>query len=207
MRTPGINDLSVASPAKDSEAEAQLASALGQADLARALDRLYETYAPSVERWVRRLAGPSADVEDLMHDVFVVAVRRRSEFRGEGKLSTWLFRITEHIVRKRRSRDRMRGLLRLRYQNSVLPVQAPSLTPLEELERQQRCAHLYAALDRLPDKYRTVSILYDIDELSANEVAQLLGIHANVVWVRVHRARAMLHAQLNGKQDRREGTP
>ena len=196
-----------ANPAKTPEAEALLASGLAQADLARALDRLYETYAASVERWVRRLAGPNADVEDLMHDVFVVAVRRRGEFRGEGKLSTWLFRITEHIVRKRRSRDRMRGLLRLRYQTRVVPVQAPSPTPLEELERQQRCAQLYAALDRLPDKYRTISILYDIDGLSANEVAQLLGIHTNAVWVRVHRARAILHAQLNGKQDQREEEP
>jgi len=196
----------VTKPAKNPEAEALLLSALGQADLARALDRLYETYAASVERWVRRLAGPNADVEDLMHDVFVVAVRRRSEFRGEGKLSTWLFRITEHIVHKRRSRERMRRLLRLRYQDSMVPVQAPSPTPLEELERQQRCAHLYAALDRLPDKYRTVSVLYDIDGLSAQEVAQLLGIHPNAVWVRVHRARAMLLAQLSeSKQDRVRG--
>lgn len=195
----------VAKPAKDPEAEAQVISALGQADLARALDRLYETYAPSVERWARRLAGPNADVEDLMHDVFVVAVRRRSEFRGDGKLSTWLFRITEHIVRKRRRRDRMRNLLQIRYQNSVEPVQTPYPTPLEEYERQQRYLRLYAALDRLPDKYRTVSILYDIDELPAHEVAQLLGIQPNVVWVRVHRARAMLQVQLSeSKRDQRE---
>jgi RNA polymerase sigma-70 factor (ECF subfamily) len=205
LRTPGTHDLTVA-PAKDPEAEALLRSPLDQADLARALDQLYETFAPSVERWVRRLAGPNADVEDLMHDVFVVAVRRRSEFRGDGKLSTWLFRIAEHIVRKRRSRDRMRALLRLRYQTSMEPVQAPCPTPLEDLERQQRNARLYAALDRLPDKLRTVSVLYDIEGLSANEVAQLLGIHANAVWVRVHRARALLHKQLVGKKDEREGT-
>jgi RNA polymerase sigma-70 factor, ECF subfamily len=198
----------VVKPAQDLEAEVQLGSALGQADLARALDRLYETYASTVERWVRRLAGPNADVEDLMHDVFVVAVRRRSEFRGEGKLSTWLFRITELIVRKRRSRDRRRSLLRLRYQDSVVQVQAPCPTPLEELERQQRCTRLYAALDRLPDKYRTVSVLHDIEGLPAHEVAQLLGIQPNVVWVRAHRARAMLQAQLIGsKRDQREGKP
>jgi hypothetical protein len=70
-------------------------------------DHLYENYEPMVERWVRRLAGPSAEVEDLIHDVFVVALRRRGEFRGEAKVSTWLFRITELVVRKRRFRRKL----------------------------------------------------------------------------------------------------
>jgi RNA polymerase sigma-70 factor (ECF subfamily) len=156
------------------------------------LDQMYEAYEPSVERWVRRLAGPGAEVEDLVHDVFLVAVRRRHEFRGEAKLSTWLFRITERVVRKRRFRSRVHGLLNLVFRDSATALAPASPTPLEELERRQQCALLYAALDRLPEKYRTPVIMFDIDGRSAAEVATLLGIRPNAVWVRVHRARARL---------------
>ena len=163
-----------------------------QERLSDTLDELYETYEPSVERWVRRLAGPGAEVEDLVHDVFLVALRRRHEFRGDAKISTWLFRITELIVRKRRFRRHLRGFLNLVFRDNTTALAPASPTPLEELERRQRCALLYAALDRLPEKYRTPVIMFDIDGRSAAEVGSLLGIKPNAVWVRVHRARARL---------------
>src|ERR1041384_6415976 len=58
------------------------------------LDRMYEHHVRDVHRWVARLAGPRDDIEDLVHEVFLVAMRRRGEFRGDGKVSTWLFRIS-----------------------------------------------------------------------------------------------------------------
>jgi RNA polymerase sigma-70 factor, ECF subfamily len=161
------------------------------------LDQLYETYEPSVERWVRRLAGPGAEVEDLVHDVFLVALRRKNEFRGDAKISTWLFRITELIVRKRRFRGRLHGFLGLLFRDNATTLTPSSPTPLEELERRQQCALLYAALDRLPEKYRTPVIMFDIDGRSAQEVAGLLGIKPNAVWVRVHRARSRLLDELS----------
>src|SRR5947207_14469683 len=85
------------------------------ADLERSLERLYERHAADVERWVQRLAGPRGEIEDLMHDVFVVALRRRHEFRGDASVRTWLFRITHHVVRSRRRRDFVRRLLFTRY--------------------------------------------------------------------------------------------
>jgi RNA polymerase sigma-70 factor (ECF subfamily) len=165
-------------------------------------DHLYENYEPSVERWVRRLAGPGADVEDLIHDVFVVALRRRSEFRGEAKVSTWLFRITQFVVRKRRFRRRLRQFLDVLHSSQVEAVVPPSPTPLELVEQRQQCERLYAALDRLPDKYRTAIILCDIEGAGAEEAGQFLGLTANAVWVRVHRARAMLLEQLTSCQGR-----
>jgi RNA polymerase sigma-70 factor, ECF subfamily len=167
-------------------------------------DHLYENYEPSVERWVRRLAGPSADVEDLIHDVFVVALRRRGEFRGEAKVTTWLFRITQFVVRKRRFRLRLRHVLDTLHRSQAEVVVPPSPTPLELVEQRQQCARLYAALDRLPDKYRTAIILCDIEGVGAEAAGQLLGLSANAVWVRVHRGRAMLLEQLTRRQGRAE---
>ena len=165
-------------------------------------DHLYENYEPMVERWVRRLAGPGAEVEDLVHDVFVVALRRRREFRGDAKVSTWLFRIAEFVVRKRRFRRKLRQCLDVLYRSQEIAVVPPSPTPLEVVEQRQQCARLYAALDRLPDKYRTAVILCDLESVAAQEAGQLLGLTANAVWVRVHRGRAMLVEQLTRSQGR-----
>ena len=167
-------------------------------------DHLYENFEPLVERWVRRLAGPSAEVEDLIHDVFVVALRRRGEFRGDAKVSTWLFRITEFVVRKRRFRRKLRQCLDVLHRSHEMAVVTPIPTPLEVVERRQQAARLYAALDRLPDKYRTAIILCDIESAGAEEAGQLLGLTANAVWVRVHRGRAMLLEQLTRSQGRAE---
>ena len=165
-------------------------------------DHLYENYEPTVERWVRRLAGPSADVEDLIHDIFVVALRRRGEFRGDAKVSTWLFRITQFVVRKRRFRRKLRQCLDMLHRSHEMAVAPPSPTPLEVVERRQQCARLYAALDCLPEKYRTAIILCDIEGVGAEEASRLLGLTANAVWVRVHRGRAMLLEQLTRCQGR-----
>jgi RNA polymerase sigma-70 factor (ECF subfamily) len=165
-------------------------------------DHLYESYEPMVERWVRRLAGPSADVEDLIHDVFVVALRRRGEFRGDAKVSTWLFRIAQLVVRKRRFRHKLRQCLDILRRSHEFAVVPPSPTPLEVVEQRQQNARLYAALDRLPDKYRTAVILCDIESMGAEEVGHLIGLTANAVWVRVHRGRAMLLEQLTRNQGR-----
>lgn len=160
------------------------------------LDRLYELHGPAVERWVRRLAGPAAEVEDLIHDVFVVALRRRSEFRGEAKLSTWLFGITQNLVRKRRWRERVRAFWTGQTRYSFGTEIAEASSPLDDVDRADKVRRLYRALDRLPEAQRTALILSDIDQLSAREVSLLLGLQENAVWVRVHRARARLRREL-----------
>jgi RNA polymerase sigma-70 factor (ECF subfamily) len=184
-------------PLSDDSGSAATSAACLRERMSDSLDQIYETYEPMVERWVRRLTGPGAEVEDLVHDVFLVALRRMHEFRGDAKISTWLFRITELIVRKRRFRKRVHGFLGLVFRDNATALAPRSPTPLEELERRQQCALLYAALDRLPEKYRTPVIMFDIDGRSAQEVANLLGIKTNAVWVRVHRARARLLDELS----------
>src|SRR5512141_1484124 len=86
---------------------------------ADALDELYDAYASDVTRWARRLAGPTADIEDMVHDVFLVALQRAFTFRGGATVRTWLFRITHHVVRSRLRRNFLRGLLFRRRQDEM----------------------------------------------------------------------------------------
>ena len=162
------------------------------------LDELYARHASDVKRWARRLAGPTADVEDLLHDVFVVALRRRFTFRGEANVTTWLFRITQRVVRSRRRRSYVRALLFGRHHEAM--ATPASATPHEEIERRERHLQLYRALDRLPEAYRTALILYEIEGLSGEQVAELTGTSLGTLWVRLHRGRAKLLACLSAEE-------
>lgn len=156
------------------------------------LSDLYCRHAPQVERWVRRLAGPRFDVEDLLHDVFLVVLRRHHEFRDEAKVSTWLFRITAQVVKWRRRNEALRRWLWGAHNQAFAESARRGPTPVEEYERHEDNLRLYAALDRLPEKYRTVLILFAIEENTGEQIADLLGIEVSTVWVRLHRARAKL---------------
>jgi len=164
------------------------------------LDELYARHGADVKRWVRRLAGPGADVEDILHDVFLVVLRRGFTFRGDADIKTWLFRITHHLVRRQRRRAFVRSMLFGRHRSEALTCTPSVPTPQEEMERRERHLRLYRALDRLPDAYRTALILYEIEGLAGEEVAGLLGITLGTLWVRLHRGRAKLLASLTAEE-------
>ena len=154
------------------------------------IDSLYGQHLAQVKRWARRLAGPSADLEDLVHDIFLVAMRRGFEDRGEATVASWLFRITQHVVRSRQRKDRLRQWLFGKNQADFVPPE-PS-TPQHDMERREQNAQLYRALDRLPEAYRSALILYELEELPGEEVARLTGAPLGTVWVRLHRGRERL---------------
>jgi RNA polymerase sigma factor (sigma-70 family) len=153
---------------------------------------IYDRHARLVERWARRLAGPRFDAEDLLHDIFLVVLRRQHEFRGDSKVTTWLFRITEQVVRWRRRNDSVRRLLWGRRQHELMEAQPSVPTPVDELERRDRMLRLYRALDRLPEKLRTPLILFEIEGISGEEIAALTGSAPSAIWVRLHRGRTRL---------------
>jgi RNA polymerase sigma-70 factor, ECF subfamily len=150
-----------------------------------------------VARWVSHLGGPSADVEDLVHEIFLVVERRLADFRGDAKLTTWLYRITERVVRERRRNDRVRGWLgRTRSTDLERALSSTLLTPVEELERRRAVETVYRILDRLPDKYRGVLILFELEGMSGEDIAAHSGRRLATVWVHLHRARARFLEEL-----------
>ena len=161
-------------------------------ETAESVETIYDRYAPQVERWARRLAGPQFDAEDLLHDIFFVVMRRWHEFQGESKLTTWLFRITQQVVRWRRRNNAVRRWLWGRHGQDSLNARASVPTPIEEIERREQSLRLYAALDQLPEKYRTTLLLFALEGMSGEQIAELTDSEVGSVWVRLHRARAKL---------------
>jgi RNA polymerase sigma-70 factor (ECF subfamily) len=155
-------------------------------------DVLYSRYVDDVARWVGQLVGPRADVEDLIHDVFVIAIPRWPEFRGDARPTTWLYRITLNVVRNHRRRLRLRRWLALDDQQEPIALDPG---PEDQLIAVRRRALVYRALDRLPERQRTILILFELDGRPGPEIAELLGMRIGAVWVALHRARQRFAAE------------
>jgi RNA polymerase sigma-70 factor, ECF subfamily len=151
---------------------------------------IYRVHVHQVGRWVVRLGGPDMDVEDTVHDIFTVACARLGSFRGDSSMATWLFGITDKVVRQRRRKLRWRRLLSGSADETAGALPATGPDPLQAFEQMQAARDVYRVLDRLSAKDRRILILFELEELSADKVAELLGIKAANARLRLHRARA-----------------
>jgi RNA polymerase sigma-70 factor (ECF subfamily) len=171
------------------------------ADVLPDIESLYRQHAEDVARWAGRLAGQGFDIEDLVHQVFLVVQRRLPQFRGEAKVTTWMHEITIRVVQEARRKQR-RWLVwprsRTHAANSgtdhgsedqVASLPSDQLTPLELLEKKEAGRMVYEILDQLDEKYRTALILFELEGLSGQEIAAVTRISQSNVWVRLLRAR------------------
>jgi RNA polymerase sigma-70 factor (ECF subfamily) len=159
---------------------------------------VYRAHVHEVARWVSRLGGPGIDVEELVQEVFLRVHRLLPRFRGEARMTTWLYSITQNVVWSRRRRERFRRLFAFSgdFDTLTLTLASTQPTPVEVLEQRQSLELIYAALEGLREMYRTVFIMFEIDERSGEEIAELTGTRVATVWVRLNRARNQLAARL-----------
>ena len=169
-------------------ATASLCAAGEKGDLT--FDMVYHAHAESVARWAARLAGPRGDVEDLTQEVFLVVYRRLGEFRGDSRVSTWLFRITANVIANDRRRRAVRSWWTRLVPGFEQRLISPDDSPLESLERRERRSQFYDVLDGLPERYRTVLILFELEEMPTPDIADLLGQTKGNIRLLLHRARA-----------------
>src|SRR4051794_27239574 len=162
----------------------------GPADGAVDVADLYRAHERTVMRWAARLGGPDVDVEDVVQDVFLIAKRRLTWFEGPGSVRTWLFRTTEKVVLAARRKNRLRRWLARSAEVAVASMGAPGPTPGEAIERDREIRDVYRVLDRLPERQRRILVLFELDGLSTQEIADLIGVRAATVRVRLFRARA-----------------
>lgn len=146
------------------------------------------------------------EAEDAAQEAVVNAYRHLAAFRGDAKFSTWLVTIAMNESRKRlrKAQAAKEESLEQSTEDSVGPEgdYTPAFLtdwreiPLETLERKEVRSALRTAVAELPDIYREVFTLRDIEELNVEETATALGTSANVVKVRLHRARMLLQKKL-----------
>jgi RNA polymerase sigma-70 factor (ECF subfamily) len=169
--------------------------------LSQRIAAIYSNHGEAVARWVLRLGGPSFDGADAVQEVFAVVAERLPTFRGESKLATWLYGITENVVRQLRRRERVRRWF-FGVESERIDPPAAGPQPLEVIEQRQSNEQVYRALDRLREPYRSALILFELEGLSGQEIAELKGCNVATVWVWLHRARAQFLKQLDGLRER-----
>lgn len=165
---------------------------------------IYGDHAPTVARWAARLGGPAADVEDIIQEVFLVASRRLGDFREGARVSTWLFGITAKVAANERRRRRLRHWWFRLAPGAGDDAPASADGALEQLEKRERRVLFYRALDRLNERHRRALVLFELEEMSVEEVAAHLGLRPGNTRVLLHRARAAFLKSMVGCELQKE---
>jgi RNA polymerase sigma-70 factor (ECF subfamily) len=170
------------------------------------LAEVYRLYADRVVQWAGRLSGAEHDAGDLAHEVFCVVQRRLWLFRPRAAtIETWLFRITQNVVRAYRRRQRLRALF---FTADPPPETADDRRSApEDLAGQQDIRLVYSVLDRLTETDRALVVLFELEGYSGAKVAELTGLKPSTVWVRLHRARQRFLAELASLDPKQEIAP
>ena len=169
---------------------------------------LYREHASTVARWAARLGGPAVDPSDVVQEVFLVAQRRLRVFTpGGGQITTWLFRTTEKVVQAARRKHRLRIWL-ARWTGGPAPgLAADRPDRAKRWSAGQDVETLYRVLDRMPDRERRLLVLFELEEMSTKQIAELTGARLGTVRVWLFRARARfveLYGELSAEGDRDE---
>ncbi|MEJ2677626.1 MAG: sigma-70 family RNA polymerase sigma factor [Gemmatimonadota bacterium] len=155
---------------------------------------LYDAHVDRVYRLTYRLAGDEELAREYTQDTFVRAFQRLDQFRGEAALSTWLHSIAVSVtfnglrkVKRVRSRE-----LAMEDMGRMDPPHASS-SPRTEPDLKER---LYRAIDDLPEMYRGVVVMHDVEGYTHEEIGEAMGVAAGTSKARLFRARQMLREAL-----------
>jgi RNA polymerase sigma-70 factor (ECF subfamily) len=173
------------------------------------LATVYEAHFRYVWRCLRSLGIRDSQLEDALQDVFIVVQRRLPAFDGRAELHTWLYAIALRIARKYRERAR-RAPTSLEAERERDPELAAPRSALDEgdgsLER-ERLALAHRALSSLDDDKREIFVLARVEQMSAPEIADILGIPLNTVYSRLRAARLSFDAEVTRLRAGTRSTP
>lgn len=174
--------------------------------------KIYQDYHPRIQRYLTRMVGED-EAEDLTQEVFARISKALVDFRGESSLATWIYRIaTNAAIDRMRSASyqqdiRSSSLEETLEQEGVVFVDQnlwtaeKAITTEQELARKQMNECIRDFIQRLPENYRTVLVLSELEGLSNREIGEILEISQNTVKIRLHRARQKLRVELESHCD------
>jgi RNA polymerase sigma-70 factor (ECF subfamily) len=183
--------------------EATLVAQLRAGDEA-AFEQVVRAYGGRLLAVARRIVGSEEDARDVVQDAFMNAFRSLNRFEGNAKLSTWLHRIAVNAAlmklrtRKRKPEQSIESLLPAFLEDGHHEERFKSWEePVDVLmERAENREQVRKQIDALPEGYRTVLVLRDIEGLDTEETANVLGLSVNATKIRLHRARQALRTLL-----------
>jgi RNA polymerase sigma-70 factor (ECF subfamily) len=167
-------------------------------------EQVFHDYAPRVYNLARRMLGNDADAEDVTQDVLLQVVRKLGTFRGESAFPTWLHRVTVNAAlahrRKRAQREDHRVPDPLENfmddGHHAAHVRPWTVQPDQAAQDRETQELIEKAIARLPEIYRDIYVLADVESLPNAEIAEMLGLSIAAVKSRLHRARMLMRDAL-----------
>jgi RNA polymerase sigma factor, sigma-70 family len=167
---------------------------------------LVDTYQDLVFNTAIGIVQNAEDAEDVAQEVFIQVYRSIHSFKGESKLSTWLYRITtsrslDHL-RSKKSKKRFGYLQRLFGDSNEPLMELPDFHhPGVALDKKENAARLFRAISKLPENQKTAFTLHKLEDLSYQEVSEVMRISVSAVESLMHRAKQNLRKILENQLD------
>jgi RNA polymerase sigma-70 factor (ECF subfamily) len=159
---------------------------------ALSFDAIYDQHFDFVWRSLRRLGVRDALIDDAAQDVFVVVHKRLGDFEGRSSVKTWLFGVALRVARNYRRTAQRRDAEAL--PETVADTHSPG--PHEATAQAEAIRTLHVLLDTLGDERRAVFVMMELEQMSAPEVAEALGVNLNTVYSRLRKARSEFQTAL-----------
>jgi RNA polymerase sigma-70 factor, ECF subfamily len=157
---------------------------------AAAFRELFRRHRSAVAAIAYRMLGPTADLEDVVQEVFLQVHRSLPDFRNQSKFSTWLHRVAVNVVLMARRRARSRPALTPVDDAQQEPADAP--LPEDDVSRGRRLAAFRRLLDKLSEKKRTVFVLHELEGMAPGDIAKMVDCPVLTVRTRLFYARREL---------------
>ncbi|MEN6520705.1 MAG: sigma-70 family RNA polymerase sigma factor [Armatimonadota bacterium] len=165
-----------------------------------AYSELVNRHQGAVYGIVSRMVNCRDDVDDLVQDVFVTAYRSIGSFRGQAAFSTWLHTIAVNTAIKHLRKSKIRQTMPIEDMDMIADTATDTSEqklPIDAAQESERKLAVQKAVDRLPEKHRTVVILHYFEDYSCEEIAKTLNCSVGTVWSRLHYACKKLRGQLD----------
>ena len=178
--------------ALDNLSDSELLQAMRAGD-EKAFALLYRRRQPPIYRFALQMCGSTALAEDVTQEVFMVLIRDRHAFDAQrGSLSSFLFGVARNQLLRRLQRERFYAPM------DPASDESPGLNdgPVERFSRSETIESVRKAVLSLPERYREVVVLCDLEEMSYVETAEILGCAIGTVRSRLHRGRSLLIEKL-----------
>jgi RNA polymerase sigma-70 factor (ECF subfamily) len=168
-------------------------------------EELVKRYEQKIYNLAYRIMGNRADARDILQETFLQTFRKLSGFKGKSLFSTWIYRIAVNLCLMRKRRDKIMKTVSLdtpvvTRKEDELKREFPedwSKSPAATLENKELRETLNRAVNLLPEDYKAVFLLRDMNNLSNEEAAKVLKISVPAVKSRLHRARMFLRDEIS----------
>ena len=168
--------------------------------------KIYDAFQPKIIRYLTRLTG-GHEAEDLTQEVFVKVSQALKDFRGESRLSTWIYRIATNAALDRLRSPSLQRMVqisndsiaedKIMVEDKNVWTGEKTASVAEQLVRKEMKECIRGFIENLPEDYRTVVVLSELEGLKNSEIAKIIGVTLDTVKVRLHRARIKLKKEMN----------